>query len=150
MSGMTTNPFRPPDDGGTINPFTGKPTTRQFVAEPNRPAPPASALESTVAAPASEPLLSEDEVKSLVLEAREIKSRMDADKDRYAKIKSTLWDGVGRKLGKLPGGGSFRKGASAPRRKVDYKILEEEFPEAYHAAVTVSAPSTDAPGALYL
>lgn len=149
---MTTNPFRPPDHGETINPFTGKPTTRQFVASPNddRPGGSASALESTPAAPASEPLLSDDQIKALVLEGREIKARMDADKERYAKIKSTLWEGIGRKLGKLPGGGSFRKAASAPRRKVDYKLLEEEFPEAYQAAVSVTSPSPDASGALYL
>ncbi|AWY05501.1 hypothetical protein PBI_MORRISSEY_59 [Gordonia phage Morrissey] len=152
---MTTNPFQPDPAPVTINPFTGKPSNRQFIASPNtdnRPGGSASASESTPAAPASEPLLSEEQIKSLVLEGREIKARMDADKDRYAKIKTTLWEGVGRKLGKLPGtSATFRKGASAPRRKVDYQILEEQFPEAYEAAVTVTIPDPEnTPGALYL
>lgn len=155
---MTTNPFQPDPAPPTINPFTGKPSNRQFIASPNtdnRPGGSASEpllSESTPAAPASEPLLSEEEAKSLVLEGREIKARMDADKDRYAKIKTTLWEGLGRKLGKIPGtSATFRKGASAPRRKVDYQILEEQFPEAYEAAVTVTIPDPEnTPGALYL
>lgn len=151
---MTTNPFQPDPAPPTINPFTGKPSNRQFIASPNtdnRPGGSASASESTPAAPASEPLLSEEEAKSLVLEGREIKARMDADKDRYAKIKTTLWEGLGRKLGKIPGtSATFRKGASAPRRKVDYQILEEQFPAAYEAAVTVTIPDPNTPGALYL
>jgi len=152
---MTTNPFQPDPAPPTINPFTGKPSNRQFIASPNtdnRPGGAASASESTPSAPASEPLLSEEEAKSLVLEGREIKARMDADKDRYAKIKTTLWEGLGRKLGKIPGtSATFRNGASAPRRKVDYQILEEQFPEAYEAAVTVTIPDPEnTPGALYL
>ncbi len=156
---MTTNPFRQRHTGPTINPFTGKPNpVPDGVGEgpPDTPDSRASASEpllseSTPAAPASEPLLSEEEAKSLVLEGREIKARMDADKDRYAKIKTTLWEGLGRKLGKIPGtSATFRKGASAPRRKVDYQILEEQFPAAYEAAVTVTIPDPNTPGALYL
>lgn len=152
---MTTNPFRQRHTGPTINPFTGKPNpVPDGVGEgpPDTPDSRASASESTPAALASEPLLSEEEAKSLVLEGREIKARMDADKDRYAKIKTTLWEGLGRKLGKIPGtSATFRKGASAPRRKVDYQILEEQFPAAYEAAVTVTIPDPEnTPGALYL
>lgn len=143
---MTTNPFRQRHTGPTINPFTGKPNPVPDGVGEGPPDTPDSR------ASASEPLLSEEEAKSLVLEGREIKARMDADKDRYAKIKTTLWEGLGRKLGKIPGtSATFRKGASAPRRKVDYQILEEQFPEAYHAAVTVTIPDPEnTPGALYL
>lgn len=154
---MTTNPFRQRHTGPTINPFTGKPNpVPDGVGEgpPDTPDSRASASVTSTAgaaAPASEPLLSEEEAKSLVLEGREIKARMDADKDRYAKIKTTLWEGLGRKLGKIPGtSATFRKGASAPRRKVDYQILEEQFPEAYEAAVTVTIPDPENTGALYL
>ena len=41
---------------------------------------------------------------------------------------------------KLPGGAAFRGSTLTPKRRVDYKTLEHQFPEAYHATVTVTEP----------
>lgn len=153
---MTINPFRQRPPGQTINPFTGQPTEREHVATPNPPSvgeghpasgtPVASAAETPAPPSDTDPA----EIKAWVAEARELKSRMDADKDRYAEIRSKLWDAAGHRAGKLPGTtAKFRAPNLSPRRRVDYTALEH-FPEAYQAAVTETEPDPETPGALYL
>ena len=91
------------------------------------------------------------EIKAWVAEARELKDRMEADKARYAELRSKLWDAAGHRAGKLPGTtAKFRAPNLSPRRRVDYKALEHQFPEAYHATVTVTEPDPNAVGGLYL
>lgn len=135
---MTTNPFAPDPQPATppVNPFMSE-------ALGHRPGGTSSASESTPAAPASGADLS-----PLLARAREIKAQKQALDDEYAEIRSRLWDAVGRKVGKLGGGASFRK--LTAKRRTDLKRLESEFPEAYQATVTLTEPDPDAPGALYL
>ncbi|UZT28746.1 hypothetical protein [Nocardia phage NS-I] len=135
---MTTNPFAPDPQPATppVNPFMSE-------ALGHRPGGTSSASESTPAAPASGADLS-----PLLARAREIKAQKQALDDEYAEIRSRLWDAVGRKVGKIPGGASFRK--LTAKRRTDLKRLESEFPEAYQATVTLTEPDPDAPGALYL
>lgn len=140
---MTTNPFRQRPPGPTINPFTGQPNPGPETASGT---PMASAAETPAPPSDTDPA----EIKAWVAEARELKDRMEADKARYAELRSKLWDAAGHRAGKLPGTtAKFRAPNLSPRRRVDYKALEH-FPEAYQAAVTETEPDPDTPGALYL
>ena len=155
---MTTNPFRQRHTGPTINPFTGKPNpVPDGVGEgpPDTPDSRASASVTSTAGAAGSASVAEgadaDHVEALVARAREIKAEQSRLSDELAQIKTELWDAAGHKYVKLPGGAAFRKGSTlTPKRRVDYKTLEHQFPEAYHATVTVTEPDPDAPGALYL
>ena len=140
---MTTNPFRQRPPGPTITPFTGQPNPGPETASGT---PMASAAETPAPPSDTDPA----EIKAWVSEARELKDRMEADKARYAELRSKLWDAAGHRAGKLPGTtAKFRAPNLSPRRRVDYKALEH-FPEAYQAAVTETEPDPDTPGALYL
>lgn len=153
---MTTNPFRQRHTG--INPFTGKPNpVPDGVGEgpPDTPDSRASASVTSTAGAAGSASVAEgadaDHVEALVARAREIKAEQSRLSDELAQIKTELWDAAGHKYVKLPGGAAFRKGSTlTPKRRVDYQILEHQFPEAYHAAVTVTEPDPNTPGALYL
>jgi len=156
---MTTNPFRQRHTGPTINPFTGKPNpVPDGVGEgpPDTPDSRASASVTSTAGAAGSASLAEgadaDHVEALVARAREIKAEQSRLSDELAQIKTELCDAAGHKYVKLPGGAAFRKGSTlTPKRRVDYQILEHQFPEAYHAAVTVTIPDPEnTPGALYL
>lgn len=155
---MTTNPFRQRHTGPTINPFTGKPNpVPDGVGEgpPDTPDSRASASVTSTAGAAGSASVAEgadaDHVEALVARAREIKAEQSRLSDELAQIKTELWDAAGHKYVKLPGGAEFRKGSTlTPKRRVDYKTLEHQFPEAYHATVTVTEPDPNTPGALYL
>lgn len=155
---MTTNPFRQRHTGPTINPFTGKPNpVPDGVGEgpPDTPDSRASASVTSTAGAAGSASVAEgadaDHVEALVARAREIKAEQSRLSDELAQIKTELWDAAGHKYVKLPGGAAFRKGSTlTPKRRVDYKTLEHQFPEAYHATVTVTEPDPNTPGALYL
>lgn len=155
---MTTNPFRQRHTGPTINPFTGKPNpVPDGVGEgpPDTPDSRASASVTSTADAAGSASVAEgadaDHVEALVARAREIKAEQSRLSDELAQIKTELWDAAGHKYVKLPGGAAFRKGSTlTPKRRVDYQILEEQFPAAYEAAVTVTIPDPNTPGALYL
>ena len=155
---MTTNPFRQRHTGPTINPFTGKPNpVPDGVGEgpPDTPDSRASASVTSTAGAAGSASVAEgadaDHVEALVARAREIKAEQSRLSDELAQIKTELWDAAGHKYVKLPGGAAFRKGSTlTPKRRVDYKTLEHQFPEAYHATVTETEPDPNTPGALYL
>ena len=155
---MTTNPFRQRHTGPTINPFTGKPNpVPDGVGEgpPDTPDSRASASVTSTADAAGSASVAEgadaDHVEALVARAREIKAEQSRLSDELAQIKTELWDAAGHKYVKLPGGAAFRKGSTlTPKRRVDYQILEEQVPAAYEAAVTVTIPDPNTPGALYL
>lgn len=156
---MTTNPFRQRHTGPTINPFTGKPNpVPDGVGEgpPDTPDSRASASVTSTAGAAGSASVAEgadaDHVEALVARAREIKAEQSRLSDELAQIKTELWDAAGHKYVKLPGGAAFRKGSTlTPKRRVDYKTLEHQFPEAYHATVTVTIPDPEnTRGALYL
>lgn len=112
----------------------------------------ASASVSQSAPGASADLVSiePDQAAALVAEAETLKARMDADRDRYNEIKALLWESVGRTAGTVPGTSAKFRAPAATRRKVNYSVLETKFPQAYEAAVTITANDTTTPGALYL
>lgn len=148
----------------TINPFTGQPNEpNPFTRAPvhagtpprtgtsetsDRPGGTASVSSGEQAAAPTGLGLGEEGVGDLYRRAKEIKAQQAELAAEFAEIRDKLWAAVGRKLGKIPGGGSFRK--LNQRRSTDFKILAEQYPEAYEAAVTVTLPDPDAPGALYL
>lgn len=95
-------------------------------------------------ASASDPATLED----LLHQARVLKAKMDLDKAEYDGLKAKIWDAVGRKICKLPGGGAFRR--KNKTRRTDLKRLEADHPDIYADYVTVTEPDPNEPGALYL
>ncbi|QLF84043.1 hypothetical protein SEA_UPYO_64 [Gordonia phage Upyo] len=151
---MTTNPFRPtgvvpsspiPQFGPPPDPVVPNPIRANVLGPDALTGQPASGT-STASGSAAGSM----DTPSLVEEARALKARMDADKERYDEIRSTLWDRVGQKAGEVPGTtAKFQAPSSKPSRRVDYKRLERH-PEVYAEVVVETPPNPDAPGRLYL
>lgn len=78
----------------------------------------------------------------------------DAGKALYDAGRRALWAYNGARPGKditTPSGRTFTfKAGPASSRSVKYTVLEEKYPEAYAAAVTVRPRPANAPGTLYL
>lgn len=130
----------------------------RLVPPPDPPSlPPANPFRPTSTDPREEAWVSParaseaDDLRIMALaeEARAIKAEMDRYKERYDQVRRALWDAVGRRpVKKERYGFSFR--AFRPWRKVDYKRLEQEYPQVYADVVTVTEPDEDAVGSLYL
>ena len=142
---MTHNPFLP-QPPGTTNPFR-----RQQASASGTTIPMALTASAAETPSASTPVSMDDEQAAvLVQEAKTLKARMDADRERYDEIKGLLWDGIGRVAGTVPGTSAKFRPPVTTRRKVNYSVLESKFPTAYEAAVTVTTTDPSTPGALYL
>lgn len=56
--------------------------------------------------------------------------------------RNTLWQRYGAGTHATPAGRKFSFTNPGPTRSTDYKILETEFPAAFHAAVSTKAPAS--------
>lgn len=94
-----------------------------------------------------------DGIDSVLVAARLGKSVEKVGKALYNAGRGLLWVMVDMKNGKhtTPAGDkfTFKAGATVTRR-VDYKQLETDYPEAYKAAVTTTRRDPNAPGTLTL
>lgn len=84
----------------------------------------------------------------LVRETRKAKALADEAAEKYALMRTQLWDASGHEVGELPGGAKFR--APSSRRSVDYKVLERKYPEVYELVVRTTEPEAGKPGSLVL
>lgn len=132
------------------NPFltrTAPPDPPPSQPHPDSPRPEASGTtvsQGDVAPQASEP----ESLEDLLAQARALKAKMALDQEEYDGLKARIWDAVGRKICKLPGGGAFRR--KNKTRRTDLKRLEADHPDIYADYVTVTEPDPNEPGALYL
>lgn len=123
-----------------------------LTAEPTEPAP--TPAPAATPAPANDdelesPERASDEILAyLVRETRKAKALADEAAERYALMRTQLWDASGHEVGELPLGAKFR--APSSRRSVDYKVLERKFPEAYEAVVRTTDADPSKPGSLVL
>lgn len=96
----------------------------------------------------------DDEHADTVVTAAQLgKDLKSAGTALYDSARGVLWEWVGRRNIKrtLPDGRSFMfKPNPAVSRRVDYDRLQERYPEAFKATVTVKDRDLDAPGRFFL
>lgn len=117
----------------------------------------AGGLEAAVnegVAVADEPSLDELGADEVYQAARLGYGLREAGNALYLAARAALWQYVGKTPGKnyqVPSGGAFSfKAGAKTRRSTNYKVLEADYPEAYNAAVKVTATDPAAPGTLNL
>lgn len=143
---MTSNPS---------NPFLRPPTTPPNVGEvPDPPVPPSN-LGQAPGLVQDEPVgdkpkspASDEDLSALIDKARGLKKVADDIAAEREAVRAQIWEASGKRIGKLPGGASFR--APTARRSVNYKALERDYPEVYADVVTVNEPEPGKMGSLYL
>lgn len=109
----------------------------------------AAELEDTGQFVEQDPQITQDMAYFFASLGKDLKAAADT---LYTSARKRMWALVKGRVGShvTDGGLSFKFRAPAPSKRTNYKTLEEKYPDAYAAAVTITEPKPDATGTLVL
>lgn len=109
----------------------------------------AAELEDTGQFVEQDPQITQDMAYFFASLGKDLKAAADT---LYTSARKRMWDLVKGRVGSYvtDGGSSFRFVPPRGSKRANYKLLEEKYPDAYAAVVTVSEPKPDAVGTLTL